>query len=127
MAEIGKNAEFVNIGGSASGSGSLNSPTGNVLLDTLAGVPTLMKTLNAENEALNKKSFNDELRDLVASIAEPIKGVLSTHETTNIHNEAGDTAAQPDGSATAQTDSLSDSSSDTSVTKDRDTTESVSE
>lgn len=127
MAEIGKNAEFVNIGGSASGSGSLNSPTGNVLLDTLAGVPTLMKTLNAENEALNKKSFNDELKDLVASIAEPIKGVLSTHETTNIHNEAGDTAAQPDGSATAQTDSLSDSSSDTSVTKDRDTTESVSE
>ncbi len=127
MAEIGKNAEFVNIGGSASGSGSLNSPTGNVLLDTLAGVPTLMKTLNAENEALNKKSFNDELKDLVASIAEPIKGVLSTHETTNIHNEAGDTAAQPDGSATAQTDSLSDSSSETSVTKDRDTTESVSE
>lgn len=127
MAEIGKNAEFVNIGGSASGSGSLNSPTGNVLLDTLAGVPTLMKTLNAENEALNKKSFNDELKDLVASIAEPIKGVLSTHETTNIHNEAGDTAAKPDGSATAQTDSLSDSSSDTSVTKDRDTTESVSE
>ena len=127
MAEIGKNAEFVNIGGSASGSGSLNSPTGNVLLDTLAGVPTLMKTLNAENEALNKKSFNDELKDLVASIAEPIKGVLSTHETTNIHNEAGDTAAQPDSSATAQTDSLSDSSSDTSVTKDRDTTESVSE
>lgn len=127
MAEIGKNAEFVNIGGSASGSGSLNSPTGNVLLDTLAGVPTLMKTLNAENEALNKKSFNDELKDLVASIAEPIKGVLSTHETTNIHNEAGDTATQPDGSETAQTDSLSDSSSDTSVTKDRDTTESVSE
>lgn len=83
MAEIGKNAEFVNIGGAASGNGALNSPTGNVLLDTLAGVPLLMKTLNAENQALNGQSFNDELNGLVSSIAEPIKGVLATNTTIN--------------------------------------------
>lgn len=72
MAGIGKNAEFVNIGGQATGKGA----TGNVLLDTLAGVPTLMKTLNVENEALNGKPINDELRDLVSALVGPAKGLL---------------------------------------------------
>ena len=81
MAEIGKNAEFVNIGGGAQGAGALNSPTGNVLLDTLAGVPALMKMLNVENQALNGQSINDEVRGLVDSIAGPVKGVLSHTET----------------------------------------------
>lgn len=76
MADIGKNAEFVNIGGAASGNNS-----GNVLLDTLSGIPALMKTLNVENQALNGQSINDEVRGLVESIAEPVKGLLST--TTN--------------------------------------------
>jgi flotillin len=71
MAELGKNAEFVNIGGAAQGAG-----TGNVLLDTLAGIPSLMKTLNVENNALNGKSFNEEVQDLVGSIAGPLKGLL---------------------------------------------------
>ncbi|MBQ7160312.1 MAG: hypothetical protein IJR90_01240 [Clostridia bacterium] len=83
MANIGQNAEFVNIGGGATGAGA----TGNVLLDTLAGIPGLMKTLNAENQALNGKSFNDELRNLVASLAEPVKGVLSNTTNTTV-NEA---------------------------------------
>jgi flotillin len=83
MAEIGKNAEFVNIGGSASGNGALNSPTGNVLTDTLTSIPVLMKTLNAENEALNGKPINDEVKGLVESILGPVKGMLSTSETTN--------------------------------------------
>ena len=78
MAEIGKNAEFVNIGGTG-----VNGQTGNVLLDTLAGVPGLMKTLDVENQALNGKSFNEELNALVAAIADPVKGVLSTSTTTN--------------------------------------------
>lgn len=78
MAELGKNAEFVNIGGSAAGNGALNSPTGNVLLDTLAGVPALMKTLNVENQALNGRPINDEVRDFMESVFGPIKGVLST-------------------------------------------------
>ena len=93
MANIGQNAEFVNIGGAATGAGA----TGNVLLDTLAGVPGLMKTLNAENEALNGRSFNDELRNLVASLAGPVKGVLSTTTNTTV-NEAP--AVPPAPSAT---------------------------
>lgn len=73
MAEVGKNAEFVNIGGSIPTGG-----TGNVLLDTLTGIPGLMKVLNAENQALNGQSFNEEVKDLVESAVGPIKGVLST-------------------------------------------------
>lgn len=76
MAEIGKNAEFVNIGGGAQGPGALHSPTGNVLLDTLAGVPSLMKMLNVENNALNGRSLNEEVEGLVESIARPMKGML---------------------------------------------------
>ena len=87
MAGIGKNAEFVNIGGAATG---VNS--GNALLDTLAGVPALMKTLDAENNALNGQPFNDTLKELVGSVFEPIKGILSTHttveNTTNILPES---------------------------------------
>ena len=78
MADIGKNAEFVNIGGAATGSNS-----GNVLLDTLAGIPGLMKVLNAENQALNDKSFNEEVSDLVGSIAGPMKGMLVNNEVKN--------------------------------------------
>ncbi len=87
MAGIGKNAEFVNIGGAATG----NAATGNVLLDTLAGVPALMKTLNAENEALNGKPFNDEVRELVASLVGPAKGLLVNK--TEIHTD-GDAPAE---------------------------------
>ena len=78
MAELGKNAEFVNIGGMASGNG-----TGNVLIDTLSQLPMLMKALNVENNALNGQSINDEVNGLVKSITEPIKGVLSTNTTIN--------------------------------------------
>lgn len=77
MAEIGKNAEFVNIGGGATGTNS-----GNVLLDTLAGVPALMKTLNVENNALNGQSFNDEIYNFVNSVAGPLKGMLVNTENT---------------------------------------------
>ena len=90
MAEIGKNAEFVNIGGTG-----VNGQTGNVLLDTLAGVPGLMKTLDVENQALNGKSFNEELNALVAAIADPVKGVLSTSTTNNTTiNEAKTDSAE---------------------------------
>lgn len=82
MADLGKNAEFVNIGGSGSGSTS----QGNALLDTLAGIPELMKKVNVENQALNGKSFNEEVHDLVESVAAPVKGVLSTHTTINNEN-----------------------------------------
>ena len=71
MADIGKNAEFVNINGGPQGGG-----TGNVLLDTLANVPELMKKLDVENKALNGRSFNEEINGLVSSVAEPVKGLL---------------------------------------------------
>lgn len=75
MAELGKNAEFVNIGGTGNPGG-----TGNVLLDTLAGIPGLMKTLDVQNQALNGQSMNDEVRDLVASLVGPAKGLLVSQE-----------------------------------------------
>lgn len=82
MAEIGKNAEFINIGGSANGS------NGNVLIDTLSQIPGLMKTLDVSNNALNGKSFNESISDVVRAVAEPLKGlgVLSTSENNTVIN-----------------------------------------
>lgn len=63
MANIGQNAEFVNIGGgNIPGIGSVG--TGNALLDTLSGIPALMKVLNTENQALNGQPVNDEIAGL---------------------------------------------------------------
>ena len=76
MANLGQNAEFVNIGGAAQGPGSLQGGTGNVLMDTLAGVPMLMKMLNTQNQALNGRSINEEVSDLVGSTVGPAKGLL---------------------------------------------------
>ena len=86
MAELGKNAQFVNIGGSAQGQGA----TGNVLLDTLRGIPELMKVLNVENEALNGQSFNNEVEGLVRSIAGPVKGILSSNADSTQDGNSGD-------------------------------------
>lgn len=80
MADIGKNAEFVNIGGAASGQN-----TGNVLLDTLSGIPSLMKMLNAENNALNGEDINDTVNGLVSSVTSPLKGLLVS-KTDNIES-----------------------------------------
>ena len=86
MADVGKNAEFVNIGSSAQGQGA----TGNVLLDTLRGIPELMKVLNVENEALNGQSFNNEVEGLVRSIAGPVKGILSSNTDSTQDGNSGD-------------------------------------
>lgn len=79
MADIGKNAEFVNIGG---GVGS-NGASGNVFFDTMSLIPTLMKQLNVVNEALNGQSFNGELNGLVKSAVDPVKGVFSYTEASS--------------------------------------------
>jgi len=76
MANLGQNAEFVNIGGSSPANGA----TGNVLLDTLAGIPALMKTLDTQNQALNGKPVNDEVRQLMESLVGPMKGLLVNQE-----------------------------------------------
>jgi len=96
MASIGQNAEFVNIGGS----GSISGSTGNVLIDTLASVPELMKKLNVENQALNGQSINDELRNLISSIAEPAKGLLSNTANTTNEIHACSELATPDENST---------------------------
>lgn len=93
MADLGKNAEFVNIGGGATG----KAATGNVLIDTLAGIPELMKTLDVENQALNGKPFNTELNDLVAAIVEPIKGMLADNRTVNNAGTADEVAGSKHG------------------------------
>ena len=72
MAEIGKNAQFVNLGNGSTANGN----TGNCLIDTLAAIPALMKTMNVENQALNGENYEDTLRSLVSSIVEPSKGLL---------------------------------------------------
>lgn len=73
MARIGENAEFVNFGGSA------GNQSGNVLIDTLKQVPSLMKLLNVENEALNGQSFNEEIEGISKAAFGPIKGVLANN------------------------------------------------
>lgn len=112
MAEIGKNAEFVNIGGAASGNG-LNGGTGNVLLDTLAGVPALMKSLDVENQALNGQPFKDELRTLVDSILGPAKGILSTSETTNVTTIPAEATTPTETTAPTQTASIPEKTAST--------------
>lgn len=67
MAEVGKNAEFVNFGGSA------KSETGNVLIDTLSAIPEMLKKLNIENGALNGRTFPEEIEGLVAGIANSVR------------------------------------------------------
>ena len=64
MANIGKNAEFVNInGGNISGLNSATG-TGNILIDTLSQIPGLLKVLNTENQALNGRELKEEIKDL---------------------------------------------------------------
>lgn len=82
MANLGSNAEFVNIGGTAQGNGALGGGTGNVLLDTLAGIPVLMKTLDVQNQALNGQPFNEEVKKLVESVVSPAKGLLVNNGET---------------------------------------------
>lgn len=64
MANIGQNAEFVNIGGGNIPGANGNSGNGNVLIDTLSQIPSLMKILNTENQALNDRDVTAEVKDL---------------------------------------------------------------
>ena len=74
MANIGQNAEFVNIG-SGNIPGIADGKTGNVLLDTLAGIPSLMKVLNAENMALNNRPVTAELEDISDATLKGLKNL----------------------------------------------------
>lgn len=64
MANIGQNAEFVNIGGGNLSSLNGNGETGNALIDTIMSIPGIMKVLNVENQALNGQSMTDEIKGI---------------------------------------------------------------
>lgn len=64
MANIGQNAEFVNIGGGSINSVDTNGQTGNALIDTIMSIPGIMKVLNTENQALNGQSITDEIKGI---------------------------------------------------------------
>ncbi|MCI8833020.1 MAG: hypothetical protein HFJ19_02305 [Clostridia bacterium] len=64
MANIGQNAEFVNIGGGNLAGLNGTGGGGNALLDTIMSIPGIMKVLNVENQALNGQSMADEIKEL---------------------------------------------------------------
>lgn len=82
MANIGQNAEFINIGGGSMPNGLGSGSTGNVLLDTLAQLPMLMKVLNTENEALNGRPVTEEVRDLSKALGAGLSA-LKKDDTAN--------------------------------------------
>lgn len=68
MANVGQNAEFVHIGGDGLQNAMGTGKTGNILLDTISQIPVLMKSLNVENQALNGRSMNEEVKELSESL-----------------------------------------------------------
>ena len=68
MANVGQNAEFVHIGGDGLQNAMGTGKTGNILLDTISQIPVLMKSLNVENQALNGRSVNEEVKELSESL-----------------------------------------------------------
>jgi len=73
MANIGQNAEFVNIGGGNIPGVGGNGATGNVLIDTIMRMPELLKILNVQSEALNGKSATEELKSLSDAVFSGVK------------------------------------------------------
>lgn len=95
MANIGQNAEFVNIGGTGA-----KEATGNVLLDTISQIPALMKMLNAENQALNDRPVTDEVKDLSKAAFAGLGALKSGDESkessaTNAGETTGENAGSP--------------------------------
>lgn len=80
MANIGQNAEFVNIGGlGTNGIGN----TGNVLIDTIANIPALMKILNTENQVLNGKPVTEEIKNISDSVFSGLGALKNTPDKSD--------------------------------------------
>ena len=62
MANVEQKAEFINIGGASIPGIGGTGGTGNVLVDTLAQFPALMKTFNTENKDLNGRPVTEEVK-----------------------------------------------------------------
>lgn len=90
MANVGQNAEFINIGGgSIPGIGAAGS-TGNVLIDTLSQFPALMKVLNAENMALNDRPVTEELKDVSKAIGAGLGALRKEDLTESVISEVSE-------------------------------------
>lgn len=101
MANIGQNAEFVHIGGDGLQNAMGAGKTGNILLDTISQIPVLMKSLNVENQALNGRSMNEEVKELSESLLSGLnrtKNGQSSSETktTAVEDNADGAEEQPD-------------------------------
>lgn len=88
MANVGQNAEFINIGG-ANVSGKMGS-TGNVLIDTLSQLPALMKILNTENQALNGRNVTEEVKDISSAIGAGLSSLRKNETPEQANNLQSD-------------------------------------
>lgn len=84
MANIGQNAEFVNIGGGNISGLTGAGGTGNVLIDTILQMPALMKALNVQNEALNGRPVTDEVKDISNALFSGLGALSGPQETKDI-------------------------------------------
>ncbi len=83
MANIGQNAEFVNIGGANLPGLNSNGGTGNALIDTIMAIPGIMKVLNVENKALNGQPMTDEIKGLSDATLSGLGALRKSSEETS--------------------------------------------
>lgn len=84
MANIGENAEFVNIGGGNFPSINGNAGTGNALMDTIMSIPGIMKVLNVENQALNGQPITDEVKGVSDAVFSGIGALKKSSEGASV-------------------------------------------
>lgn len=87
MANIGQNAEFVNIGGGNLSNLNGNGVTGNALIDTIMSIPGIMKVLNVENQVLNGKPMTDEIKEISDATLSGLNGLKKSSETEKTKTE----------------------------------------
>lgn len=87
MANIGQNAEFVNIGGGNPAGINGNGGTGNALIDTIMSIPGIMKVLNVENQALNGQSMTEEIKQLSDAALSGLGALRKSTEETSVDEE----------------------------------------
>lgn len=71
MAEVGKNAKFYDFGGG----GKAGEKGGDLLTGILGRIPQIFAQADMQNQALNDEGLTETVKKLVASIADPIRGI----------------------------------------------------
>lgn len=90
MANIGQNAEFVNIGGGSIPGIAGGNGTGNVLVDTIMQMPGILKALNVQNEALNGKSATEELQNISEATFAGLKAINGKQDSESTSDGGSD-------------------------------------